>query len=60
MGAPDRLRACFRKAEVLDLAFPDQLLHRPRHLLDRDARVDAVLVEEVDPVGLEPLERGLD
>ena len=37
----------------------DQLLHRPRHVLDRHVRVDAVLVEQVDAIGPEPLERGL-
>jgi len=57
VGAPDRLRASFGEAEVLDLAFPDQFLHRPRDLLDRHVRVDAVLVEEVDAVGLEASQR---
>ena len=44
---------------MLDLALPDQLLHRARHVLDRHVRVDAVLVEQVDGIDLEPLERAL-
>ena len=44
---------------MLDLARPDQVLHRPRDVLDGHVRVDAVLVEQVDAVGLEPLERRL-
>ena len=59
MRAADRLRARLGEAEVLDLAFLDQVLHRPRHVLDRHVRVDAVLIEEVDGVDPEPLERGL-
>ena len=53
------LRAGFGQAEVLDLALADQLLHRAGHVLDRHVRIDAVLVEQVDGVGLEALERGL-
>ena len=37
----------------------NQLLHRARDVLDRHVRVDAVLVEEVDRLGLEPPERRL-
>ena len=59
MRAADRLHAGFRQAEVLDLAFLDQILHRARDILDRHVRVDAVLIEQIDHVGLEPLQRGL-
>ena len=52
---PDGLRAGFRQPEVLDLAFRDKVLHRAGDVLDRHVRVDAVLVEEVDPVGPEAL-----
>ena len=55
--AADRLHAGFGQAEVLDLAFLDQVLHRAGHVLDRHVRIDAVLVEQVDAVGPEPLER---
>ena len=57
VGAADRLRARLREAEVLDLALRDQLLDRSRDVLDRHVGVDAVLVEQVDGVDLQPLER---
>ena len=47
----------FGEAEVPDLALADQVLHRAGHVLDRNLRVDAVLVEQVDGVDPEPLER---
>ena len=37
----------------------DQLLHRSRHVFDGHVGVDAVLIEQVDGVDLEPLERCL-
>ena len=57
--AADRLHACFGQAEVLDLAFLDQVLHRAGHVFDRHVRIDAVLIEQIDALDLEPLERGL-
>lgn len=50
MGSPDRLGAGLGETEVEDLAFADQALDGPGHLLDRDLRVDAMLVEEVEGV----------
>jgi hypothetical protein len=50
----------FGEAEVLDLAFVDQLLDRAGDVFDRDVRVDAVLVEQVDVVRPEPLQRAVD
>jgi len=44
---------------MLHLARVDQLLHRARHVLDRHLRVDPMLVEQVDGVGLEPPQRGV-
>ena len=58
--APDRLRRCLAEAEVPHLALLDELRHRAHRLLDRHVGVDAVLVEEVDVVGAEPLERPFD
>ena len=55
----DGLHAGLGEAEVPHLALGDQLLDRARHLLDRHVRVDAVLVEEVDRVGAQALQRGL-
>src|SRR5437762_1351258 len=57
--APDRLRSCFGKAEVLHLAFLNQLLHRSRHVLDRHVRIDAMLIEQINHIGPESLERTL-
>ena len=59
VGATDRLHSCFRKAEVLHLTFLNQVLHRSRHVFDRHVRVDAVLIEQIDDIDLESLERGL-
>jgi hypothetical protein len=60
----DGLRPRLGEAEVPHLALPDQLLHRARHVLDRHARVHAVLVEKVDRFDAEalqhPLGRGPD
>ena len=58
VGATNRLWAGFRKAEMLHLAFPDQILHRSRYIFDGDVGVNAVLIEQVDDIGLKPLERG--
>jgi hypothetical protein len=57
--APDRLHSCFRKAEVLDLPFPNQILHRSGHVFDGHLRVNTVLIEQIDGLDLESLERGL-
>ena len=56
MRAPDRLNARLGKPEVLDLAFLDQVPHRAGDVFDRYVGVDAVLVEEIDGVDIEPLE----
>jgi hypothetical protein len=49
---------CFRKAEVLDLPLLDQVLHRPRHVLDRHVRVNAVLIKQIDGIDMESFARG--
>ena len=56
VGAADGLDAGFGEAEVLDLAFGDELLDGAGDVFDGDLGVDAVLVEEIDVVGLEALE----
>ena len=58
--AADRLHPCFGQTEVLDLALSDQVLHRTGHVLDRHVRVNPVLIEQVDRLDLEPLERAFD
>ena len=42
------------------LALIDEFLHGAGDLLDRDVRVDAVLVEQVDPISPKPLRRLVD
>jgi hypothetical protein len=59
MGAADDPNAGLGKAKVPDLALSDQLLHRAGDVLDRDVRIDAMLVEQVDGVDAESLARGL-
>ena len=54
--AADGLDARFRQPEVLDLALGDQVLDRAGDVLDRHVRVDAMLIEQVDAVGSQPLE----
>jgi hypothetical protein len=44
---------------VLHLSLPYQILHGAGHVLDRNIGIDAMLIEEIDPVGAEALERGV-
>ena len=57
MRASDRARTRLRQPEVAHLAGRDKLTDRASHLLDRDVRVDAVLIEEVDDIRAQPLQR---
>src|SRR5260221_11679828 len=59
MCATDRPHPCFRKSEVLHLALLNQLFHRSRNVFDRHVGIYAVLIEQVDDIGLEALERCL-
>ena len=45
---------------MLDLALLDQLLDGAGDVFDRHVRVDAMLVEQIDTIGLQALQRGLD
>jgi hypothetical protein len=56
VGAADRLRSCFRQAEVVHLTFPNQVLHRSRRVFDRHLRVHAVLIEQVNSLDAKSLE----
>src|SRR3954454_20232124 len=58
--AADGLGGCLGEAEVQHLAVGDQVRDGLRGLLDRGVRVDAVLVEQVDVVGAQALERPFD
>src|SRR5580698_7819735 len=57
MGAPDRPRSGFRHTKVLDLSFLNKILDRTGNVLDRNFEIDPVLIEEVDHLDLETLER---
>ncbi len=56
MGAADRLRAGFGHAKVFDLACLNQFLDGTSHIFNRYIRINAVLVEQVNGIDLEPLE----
>jgi hypothetical protein len=60
VGAAERFRTGFGKAEMQHLSLRDQILDRAGHVFDRDCRVDAVLVEEIDPVGPQPLQHAVN
>src|SRR5438477_319 len=60
LGAADRAHAGFGHAEVLHLALRNQFLDRARHVLDRDVRVDPMLIIEIHDVRPETLQRSLD
>jgi hypothetical protein len=48
-----------RQPEMLDLSRSDQILDRAGDVLDRHVRIDAVLVEQVDAIGPQALQRGV-
>src|SRR5579884_3858169 len=58
VGATDGLYASLGKAEVLDLAFLDKFLHGSGDVFDGHIRIDAVLIEKIDHISLQALERG--
>ncbi len=59
MRAANGLRTRFGQAEMADLSFLDEVLHGARDILDGNVRVDAVLIEQIDRLDAEALERGL-
>ena len=58
VGAANGFHAGFGEAEVLDFALLDEFLHGSGDVFDGDVGIDAVLVEEIDGIDLEALERG--
>ena len=56
VGAADGLRAGLGEPEVPGLALGDEFLHDSGDVFDGDVGVDAVLVEQVDAVGVQALE----
>src|SRR5579871_3092777 len=59
MCAPNRLYGRFREPKMLHLAFVDQLSYRTGNVFDRNVRIDAMLIKEIDNVGPEPTQRRL-
>ena len=55
--AADGLHAGFGQTEVLDLARGDQFFHRAGHVFHRHGGIDPVLVEQVDAIGAQTLQR---
>ena len=60
MRAADRLQPRLGQAVMKHLALGNQVFHRPGHVLDGHLRVDAMLVEQVDAVGSQAPQLGLD
>lgn len=60
MGPPQGRRAGLRQAQVAHLSGPDEFGHGADHVLDGHLGVDPVLVEQVDAVGPQSLQRLLD
>ena len=56
--ATNRLWCCFGHPEVFHLALLNQLFHGSGNVFDGHVGVDAVLIEQIDDIGLEALERG--
>ena len=52
VGTADGVRARFGQAEIAHLAGGNQLFHRTCHLFHRHGGIDAVLVQQVDVVGI--------
>jgi len=50
VGAADRGRGGLGEPEVADLAGVDEFADGARDVLDRHVRVDAMLVEQIDPI----------
>ena len=44
---------------MFDLAFANEVLHRARDVFDRDVGVHAVLIQQIDPIGLQSGQRGV-
>jgi hypothetical protein len=59
MCAANGLRAGFGEAEMLNLTLLNQILYRSGNFFDRHFRIDAVLIEQIDGIDLESLQRGL-
>src|SRR5690348_14425746 len=59
MCATDRLHSGFGKSEVLHLALLNEVLHCASHIFDRHARINTMLIEQIDHVCPESFQRSL-
>ena len=59
MRATNSLSRCFGKAKMLHLPRLDKVSHRSCHVFDGYVRIDAMLVEQIDGLDFEPLQRSL-
>src|SRR5690606_40396710 len=57
---PDVPRPRLGEAEEADLALPHQFADRTRHVLDRNGRINPVLIDEVDTVGAQAAQAAFD
>ena len=57
MGSPNRLGACLRQSKMLHLAFLDQVLDGSSNIFNGNPVIHAMLVEQVDDIGLQALQR---
>ena len=57
MGPANCLCTGLRETKVLHLAFLNQILHSTRNIFDRNIQVYPMLIEEIDGIDLETLER---
>lgn len=60
MRAANGFRAGLRQAEEANLALLDQVFDNVGDLFHRHFGIDAVLVQEIDVIGPEPLKAALD
>jgi hypothetical protein len=58
--ATNRLLSSLRESEVADLPLTYQVGHGTDDVLDRNARIDAMLVEQIDSIGSQPPKRAFD
>src|SRR6185312_13734221 len=59
MGTAQRLDARLGHAEMLDLAFGDQVADGAGDIFDRHVGIDAMLVEQIDDLNTQSLQRSL-
>src|ERR1700733_13579289 len=60
MRAAKGVRSHFTKAPVENLALRHEVLDCSGDILNRNLRVDAMLIQKIDPVGPEPCQHPLD